>query len=338
MDLSVSKKRIGHAFGGLLALTVCAGSMQATILSSSKTATAAITAPGVLCNTLTGPPLSPQSITVYAFPTPAVGTSVTVGVVQIAGLKITPPSPAILTSVTNATGLVFTINSVAGCAGLSTASAGVNTITPQFTTQTTVGSGTPGAVTNDVLPTVTATLTSLTSPLVAAAVTVKCYYNSVGPVYIPGAPQTVSVTSAANLGTPFTVTTAGLPSWLVLGPSSPGGTASTTSVNFTVQASAGCGGFAGTPASYALPLATVPAATTPATVTINIVASTISPLTATPTPVSISYVKSSGNATVANVNVTTSVPSVFFSVNTATLPIWLTVNLTGQSCLPEARL
>jgi uncharacterized protein (TIGR03437 family) len=324
MDLSVLKKRSAFALAGLLAMTVGAGTMQATsLLSASATATTALTAAGVTCNTLTGPPTTGQTVTVHAFPAPTGSNTITVGVVQIAGLKVTPPATVVLSASTNAAGLVFNINSIAGCAGTTT---GANSIPVQLTAQ--VNAGAPG---NDVSVAVTDTVTATTSALTAAAVTVTCAYNSTGPVYVPGAPKKVSVTSAANLGTPFTVNTGSLPSWLVLGPAAPGGTAGTSAVNFTVQAATGCGAFAGATQTYALPLVNAPAPSQ--TVTITLVASTVSPLTVTPVPnaptISLSYVKSSGTAAVANVNVTSNVPSVFFTVNTSTLPIWLTVNVTG---------
>src|SRR5208283_2531967 len=52
------------------------------------------------------------------------------------------------------------------------------------------------------------------------------------------------------------------------------------------------------------------------------------PLTATPNPASLTYVKGSGVPGYVDVNVTAS-SALFFAVNTATMPTWLTVNATS---------
>src|ERR1700722_1718363 len=121
MDSTVSStsvlKRGALALGGLLALTVGAGSMQATtLLTPTLVANAApIAVLGVTCATLTGPPLSPQTVVIRAFPAPAVGHTVTIGIVQTPGLKVTPAAGLVLSSTNNAAGLSFTVNSTAGC-------------------------------------------------------------------------------------------------------------------------------------------------------------------------------------------------------------------------------
>jgi hypothetical protein len=311
---------------GLLALTVCAGNMQATLLSASAAATTALTAPNVVCNTLTGVPLVGQTFTVHAFPAPTGVNTITVGVVQTAGLKVTPPLAVILSAATNGAGLIFTVNSTAGCAGTVS---GANIIPVQLTAAS--NAGVPG---NDVTVAVTDTVTALTTALVAAPVTITCGYSAVGPVNIPSAPQPVSVTSAANLGTPFTVTTGTVPSWLVLGPTAPAGTAGANAAIFTVSASVGCGAFAGVQKTYSVVLVNAPAPSQTVLITLN--AATVSPLIVTPVPntptISISFVKSSGNPGIANVNVTSpTLLNAYFIVNTGTLPIWLTVDTTAAT-------
>src|SRR5580704_14552076 len=115
MDLSVLRRRTILSLGGLLALSIGAGSMQASsYLTASATAATPLTATGVTCATLTGPPALPQSITVHAFGAPA-GFSIVVGFTQIAGLQVIPPSPNILSAATNVAGLVFKVNSAPGC-------------------------------------------------------------------------------------------------------------------------------------------------------------------------------------------------------------------------------
>ena len=132
-------RRRALALGGLLALTVGAGSMQAsTFLSAIAASASALTAPGVVCATVSGPPALAQSFTVHAFGAPN-GFSIVVGAVQIPGLKVTPPAAVILNAATNVAGLVFSVNSTAGCSNASgivanTLVAGPNTITVQMTT------------------------------------------------------------------------------------------------------------------------------------------------------------------------------------------------------------
>ena len=330
MDLSVLRKQAPLALGGLLALSVCAGSMQAsTYLSASAAATTALTAPGVTCGTLAGPPALPQSFTVHAFGAPT-GYSIVVSFTQTGGLQVTPPSPNILTAATNTAGLVFKVNAAAGCGNASglvanTLIAGANTRALPVTAALNGG----GAVTdNSVTVTDTITTGAGTSALVAAPVTVTCGYS--GPsTWVPGTPKNVAVTSAANLGTPFTVTTGSLPTWLQLGPAAPAGTAGTTAVNFTVQAKAGCGGFS-TTQTYALPLASGPAPAVTVLITLNF--TTLSPLTVTPVPasptLSMSYTKGSGIPATQTVNLTSSIstPTASTFYQTANFPIWLTVN------------
>jgi len=331
MDLSVLRKQ-APALGGLLALIVCAGSMQAsTFLSASATSSTALTAAGVTCATLTGPPALPQSFTVHASGAPT-GFSIVVGATQIAGLQVTPPSPNILTAATNTAGLVFKVNSVAGCGNATgvvanTLIGGANTIMLPLTAAL---NGAAAVTDNSVTVTDTIATGAGTSALVAAPVTVTCGYNAVGPVYVPGAPKNVAVTSAANLGTPFTVTTGALPTWLVLGPSAPAGTAGTTAVNFTVQASSNCGTFAGVTQTYALPLASSPAPAV--TVLITLHSGPLSPLTVTPVPaaptLSMSYIKGSGTPATQTVNLTSSIstPTASTFYQMLTFPTWLTVN------------
>ncbi len=190
MGLSVFRTKCALVLGGLIALTVGAGSMQANTayLSASATATSALTA-SITCNTLTGPPSTQATFTVHAYPAPNSSTSYTVGVVQMAGLVVTPPSAVVLNSSTNTTGLVFKVSAAAGCAS---STSGSNTFQLQMAVS--VNGATAGS---DVHTTVTDVVTATTSPLTAAPVTITCGYSSTGPVYVPGSPQTISVTSAA---------------------------------------------------------------------------------------------------------------------------------------------
>lgn len=354
MDSSVLKRRIAHGVVGLMALAACTGSMQATTLLSTSATVAnssAMPVTGVTCATQTGPPLVGQTITIHAYPAPTGTNTVTVGVVQTPGIKVTLPASVVLSangtssvagSVANATGIVLTVNATAGCSNAfgitaNTLVAGPNTIAVVLT-----ASQNGGAANTDNGLTVTDTITTGvgTSALVAAAVTITCGYSSSGPVFVPGAPKIVSVTSAANLGTPFSVTTGSLPAWLVLSPVAPSGVAGTNAVNFTVQAAPGTspatacggatGGFNGVSTTYQLPLTSSPAP--PVTVAITIVPTTITPLTVTPVPaattISMTYILNSNVAQSTTVNVlssiSTSLAQTYYQVNN--LPIWLTVN------------
>jgi len=323
MDLGVRKMKSTLALGGLLALTMGVGTMHATVLSASASASTALTA-SIVCNTQYGPSYnssgvlqSAVTITVHAFPVPTGTNTVTIGVVANSAVRITPNGSSTLTASNNTAGLAFTVVAVAGCAN---ATSGSNSIPVQLTSQ--ANSGTPQ---NDVNVTVSEAVTATTSALVAPAVTVNCGYAAGSPAtYVPGVPQTVSVTSAAAGGTPFTTSAVG--TGIVVTPAAPAGTATTTATTFQVQAAAGCGGYTSDHSS-SITLANAPAPAV--TITVNIHFTTISPLTATPSPVTMTYVKGSNNAGVANVLVTSSLPNAFFTVNTGTLPLWLTVNVTG---------
>jgi hypothetical protein len=169
-----------------------------------------------------------------------------------------------------------------------------------------------------------------TSALVATGVTVVCGKN--GANYTVGPAQTIYVTSGANQGTPFTVDETGgnAPSAnLVVAPIT-GGTATTTSVPFTVQAAAGCGALALGSHPYTVKLADSPGPDLSITVNISVLAQ--SPLTANPVIPSLTYIKGSGIAGTQAVTFTTGGSPAFFSVYTPSLPIWLTVNtVTGTT-------
>ena len=275
--------------------------------------------------------------------------------IQTPGINVTLPAIVVLSAtgavagtVSNATGLVLKVNSTAGCSNANGIVAnslvtGANTISVALTAQSNAGT-----VNTDNPLTVTDTIAVTTSPLVAAAVTITCGYSATGPLYVPGAPKVVSVTSTANLGTPFTVvpgtvaggviTPAALPSWLVVSPIGASGTATSNAVNFTVQAATGttsangCGTFAGITQTYSLPLSNLPAPAV--TVLITLVTATPSILTVAPVPaaptISMTYTKLSGVATTTAVNVTSSIshPSASTFYSAVNFPTWLTVNFS----------
>ncbi len=283
----------------------------------------------VTCSTVTGPG-APATITIKAF-TPLSGSS-TIAVTAPSvgnGLVLTPPSPATLNLGNNSTGIVYTVSAAVGCVG--------NTTGP--TTITFSAGGTPD-IPVSVSDTVTATTSGLTvSP---ASIALSCTFTAgtPGSFTFRSPAQTISITSAAVGGTPFTLdTSAGNdPSWVTLAPTTLTGTATGTATTFTIAPTGGgtpCGGFGvGTTHNFSLHLQNGPAGDKLIPVSLTIVSP--SPLTVTPVPaaptVSLTYVKSSGVAGIGNVVVSSIVPSLFVQVNTATLPIWLTVdNIAGTA-------
>jgi len=306
----------------LIALTIGAGAMQATnLLTETPAAGVAGGAVALTCTTTAGPG---PAVNITLKPAGTIGSATyAVTFAPMAGFTITAPATASLTTSNASAGIVYSIVANAGCAGVSgTLAFSVNT-------------------TADVTVTITDTVTATASALVApATLAISCALNT--GTYTPGAAQTVSVTSQAPGGTPFTVdtTVANDPTWVVLNPTSPSGTATAAASTFTVAASANCGGtfLVNTTHTFNLHLKSGVASTTPDVkilVTLSIVPS--SPLIVTPvapaTNLSLSYVKSSGNAGTVNVSVTSpSVPGAYFTVNTSSFPSWLTVDYqTGNT-------
>lgn len=316
LKLRVRTTRNGlRAFAALLALTAGSAALQANVLSvASPTAT-------VTCSTTTGPG---AAATIVVKPSPLLSGTNTIVVTFTApgaGLVVTAPSTTTLSTTNQAVGLSYTVAVTNGCVGAST---GATTLTFK------------AGGTNDVTVAVGDTVTATTSGLSASPVTITCAKS--GPTYTPGGAQTVSVTSAAAGGTPFTVDTSGVPppAWLVVTPTT-GGTASSTAVTFTVQAAAGCGAFnTGTTNNATLHLLNAPAPDKLVVISLQIVPPT--PLTYLPAVPSLTYVRGSGNAGKVDITISsTNNPAPFFSVNTASLPIWLTVDSTNGTAPKSLR-
>jgi hypothetical protein len=315
MYFSVLRRHGAALLGMTVALTVGSTALKAT----GNTLTATPSTATITCNTQTG--TTPVSIVIKPV-TPLSGSSTTVVTYASpsGGLTVTP-STATLTSATNTTGVTFTVGFAAGCAGVTNAA----TPTIQF----------KQGGTNDVTATITTNLAATVSGLTPnpASVTVSCVASGSSPYsYAPGPAQTVAVSStAANLGSPFTIVSSGgtAPAgWLTVS-SYLGGTATTSSsVSFTVQAAAGCNSLApGQTSTTTVHLANAPAPDKTIAVTLQVVSP--SPLTAI-APVTITYVKGSGAPGKASVNVSSiSVPNAFFAVDSSSLPSWLTVDSAG---------
>jgi uncharacterized protein (TIGR03437 family) len=315
MDFSVLRRHGSTLFALTVALTAGSHSVMAANLL-----TATPSAPAMTCNTATG--TTPVAIVVKPVAALSGTTTIAVTFAALSGGLTVSPASATLNSTNGAAsgaGVTFTVSFAAGCVSVA------NAATPAI--QFKAGG------TNDVSVTVTTTLVSSATGLTTSpsAVTVTCVANG-GNSYTPGPAQTVNVFStAANVGSPYTITTSGSSApatWLnVVGA---GGTATTsTAVPFTVQAISPCNSLAaGTTSTTSVQLVT-PGANK--TVTVTLQALNPSPLTAIPA-VTLTYVKGSGSPGKSSVNVASvSVPNAFFAVDTTSLPNWLTVDYTSGS-------
>jgi len=295
----------------ILALVICTGTLQAT-----ATLVANPTSLTLNCDTLAGPTAVSVGITLAAS-----GSAISVTPSGSAGLSsassgpVVIPAAATVNSTTVATNFSFTI--APGCKG--TVPAGTLSIT--FT---------PATGTALVVPVTVNITTSNGSALVPSpsSVTFTCNKTTT----TASAAQTVSVTSAATNGTPFTIgTSPALPGWLTV---SAGGLASSTPVVLTLTVTAGGGGGCAALASgtttFNVQLLNAPA---PAkTIQVNVVVGATSPLTASVTPVSITFVAgttSSGYSADAQTTAISSSPTgLFFQVDLTTVPSWLAVSPT----------
>jgi uncharacterized protein (TIGR03437 family) len=280
-------------------------------LHATNKLTLSSTAINLSCSTQTGPGAA-VNITVKPV-TALTGTStlaVTLPGSFTGGLVVTPPSTTTLSTANQTAGIVYSVSLAAGCVGVT------NAATPSF--QFTAGG------TADASVTATTTLTSSVSGLSVSSslVTLNCVLS--GSTYTAGSNQNVSLTSTATGGTPYTVVTSGLPTGVSVTPTS-AGTAGTSPVTLVFSVSA-CGtGALGSSTSGSLVLHDSPGPDKTISVTLQIDGPT--PLTATPNPASLTYVKGSGTPSAVNVTVSSSAsPAPFFTVDTTTLPIWLTVD------------
>ncbi len=344
MDMKVLRTNGARIFAAILPLVFGAGNLAAQTNSPLLLTATATT---VTCSTGTGTGTS-GTITVKnaaAFSGAGAAAVTRIGVTVVApdvstGLTVTPSSGT-LTSANLSTGLVFTVSSVSGCVNLTSGTTNVQ-FKAATGTATVAPSNNPN---NDVAAVVTTTLIN-SSPLSVSPSTVNLtcvYVPAVGPTpasyTLPG-PTTVSVTSGISGGSTFSLDGSTKPSWLTVAPSTIASVTAGTSVpyTFTVVPVAGCGGFAlGQSRTANLKLTSPsPAADKFVTVTLTIVSASIMSVAPVlnPTvpvsnayPASLVYTKASGTAGYVDLRITASA-QVFFSVNTATLPSWLTVDST----------
>lgn len=274
------------------------------------------------CSTVTGPG-SGANITVKPASTLASGATIVVTLPGsiTAGFVVTPPAVTTISSTNASAGIVYVVKAAVGCVGM------VNAATPTFTFYANTGTGAVA----DIPVTVTTNVTSTVSGLVlsTSAVTVNCVLN--GGNYTPGVAQTVGITSTASAGggTPYSFVTTALPTGVTVSPSSAGagsGTAGGGSpTNLSFVAATGCGGGSLGTTTGSLVLTNSPGP--PVTISVMLQITPISPLLAAPSPATLTYTKGSGQPGSVTVAVSSSSsPAPFFTVDTSSLPTWLTVD------------
>ncbi|MDR3702246.1 MAG: putative Ig domain-containing protein [Candidatus Sulfopaludibacter sp.] len=287
-----------------LVAALCSGAVPAANVLAVSPASVALS-----CNTATGPGAA-GTIVVKPVAT-LTGNTLSVSVSASNGeLVITPPASTVLNAASQSQGLTYSVNLAPGCAGASTGSANVRFYS----------GGVP-----DAQVAVSTSLTATASALVASPVTVTCVRRAgSGVTYTPGPAQTITITSAAAGGTPFSLDASQVPAWLAV--NSVSGVAGATGIPLIVSAASPCGSLpVGGSSTASIHLRNLPAPDALIPVTLQVLGPT--PLTATPAAPALSYTK--GSATPASVDVAlsasgTATPS--FTVDTASLPPWLSVD------------
>jgi hypothetical protein len=240
MKLSTLRTDHSASIRAALAVVLCSGGLQAANLLIATPAKVALT-----CDTVTGPGPA-AAIVVKPVATLAGSASIVVLMAPVgAGLVATPPASQVLNAANQSQGLTYSVSLAAGCSGAASGSVVIRFY---------------AAGTADVSVPVTVTVTASASALAASPVSLSCVRNAGPPVsYTPGQADTVTVTSAAVGGTPFTVDTSANPAWLTVSPVT-GGLAGATGVSFTVSAVSPCGNLpAGSTNSVSIHLKNQPA-------------------------------------------------------------------------------
>jgi uncharacterized protein (TIGR03437 family) len=320
MDSSVLRRHGSTIFAVLIALTAGSGALQAAGAALLLTATPSTAT--LACNTATGTPTTTVVITPKTALTGLSTLAVTYATPPT-GVTVTPASGTLSATTTS---LSFVVGLAGNCIGVT-----AGTATLQF--EQGVGP------TNDATVALTiATPVTTASALSPSSSSVNITCTTSGPTFFN---QNVTVSSPITGGTPFTVTTASggpLPSWLttISGATAgvPGGTPGAATLDIVGQTSCA------TQSTTLHLVTTAPSLGIPdKLITVNetiVAASTLGwNLTATGgvcpsegTTASISYVKGSGIAGKVGVTLCSTV-SAFFSIDTTTLPVWLTVDSTS---------
>ncbi len=322
MDFSVLRRYGSTLFALTMGLTAGSHSLMAAgnlLKATPSTAT-------LSCNSAATPPTTSIVVT----PVTALTGNNTLAVTYATpptGVQVTPPSGTL----TAGSSLTFVVSAAPNCTGVTAGPAVL-----QFEQGVSQTADITAALTLTAPVITTSALTATPSSVAISCVLVSAnnytYYG-----------QTVSVSSPVAGGTPFTVTTANggaLPTWLT---AISGGNATSPPATFTVLGTGTtCGGATSTvPATTSLRLVTtdgglgVPDVKLP--VTLSLVGA--SPLSwcltgvscsPQPTLASVNYTKGSGSPGKVGVTLTSS-SAAFFSMDTSTLPTWLTADSTSGS-------
>lgn len=311
----MSQARFLKVLLAILALVICTGTLQATATLVVSPTTLPLT-----CDTLAGPTPGTVAVTLVAAGSESV-------VASSSTANVTVTSATSQTVASTSVPVNFTFSAKASCAG---AAVGTTTgITLTFTP-------TPGTV---ITVPATLTVTNSGSALAPSTTAVNLTCNKTASP-ATGSSQIVNVYSSANLGTPFTVSNSSgngdaLPSWLTV---SAGGTASGTPVALTFTAvggSAGCGALpAGSTTFSSVHLTSTGSVAPDKLISVTVQVANAATLAASPTSVALTYVTGTTtyNSTTTSVS---STPAVFFTVNPATLPVWLNATPTSSNTSPQ---
>jgi Putative Ig domain len=311
-------------------------SLSSTATSTTSGLSAAPTGTIALTCSLNGATYIPGSATTISVSsTSSVGTPFTVDTTTSPYASWITLSSTSGGTATTSTPITFTVaptptaGGTPGCGGFA-AGSGAHTTTINLTNA-------PAPVKSiTVTVTVTAASGSPLSVSPSGTIALTCVLS--GSTYTPyGTAQTVTVTSAASGGTPFTVDTTTVPylPWITLS-SNAGGTANSSGVTFTVAATptvgptAGCGGFAaGTTNTTTIHLSNSPAADKTITVTLNVIPPPASNLLVSPASVTVTCLYNAGGSvpqTATTVSVTSAATGGTSFTTAGSLPGWLTLN------------
>jgi uncharacterized protein (TIGR03437 family) len=322
----------------VLALAICTGTAQATnVLQITAAGTA------LKCDTNSG--ISGSMVITVKDSTAGTGSAaVTVGAPSVLppGLALSAPNPSNAQITTTTGSVTYTLTTTSGCgsglAGGPTALGAWSPTALQFTSKI----GPSGAVNPDstYAPSVTITDTAGTSPLVASTSSVTLTCTNTNGVTSNGSPVNFTVTSNATGGsTGVAVDPATVPGWLSVGLTTPGSLAgSATPVQLQAAFNGTCTGTVGSSKTAYVHVLNPPAPTTSyqqITVTQMVVGPpqlTLSNYSTSVSPMAFTYAKNS--STQPSMSVKVFGPNVFFTVDTTTLPTWLTVNFTSGEATP----
>ena len=308
----------------LLALAICTGTLQAAVTIGASVTTGTTAAFTLKCDTVLGP--TPVQVGVKLL-SGSNSTAVTVSsnqtYVVINGLAGTSVTTASSTAYT-----YFTVSAAPGCKGIPTSGTAAANAT---ITLAPLGVAANGVVVTAGVANATATASALQPA--TGSVTVTCNPST------SSAPRVAdNVYSTAYGGTPFTLGT--LPAWLAAtttaGAAIPAqgltaGNPTPAALNFAVANAATCSGLPSGSTSTTVHLLNAPAPD----VLINVTAlvggqSTLSVPT---TPIQMNYTKgashTSYSATQNPLSLTSAPTGVFFTLDTATFPIWANVVVGG---------